>query len=67
MYAPVASRGDNLFSLLPAAAVLLDEPDQLAMKPISGGRRSTPRLTSLVGNLVRPEDLYLSPEHRSER
>jgi transcription-repair coupling factor (superfamily II helicase) len=63
MYAPVASRGDNLFTLIPNAAVLLDEPsitrdeaDQWWEKVNASHERSG------VGNLVRPEDLYLPPD-----
>ncbi|HVP55985.1 MAG TPA: transcription-repair coupling factor [Candidatus Eisenbacteria bacterium] len=62
LYAPVAAPKHTLFELLPAATVVLDEPDML------GGAHDAwwTKLTdvherSLIGNLVRPEDLYLSP------
>ena len=63
LYAPVAGARENFFDLLPGAAVVLDEPDALEetqdawwTKVIEAHDRS------LVGNLVRPEDLYLAPE-----
>ncbi len=63
LYAPVAGAKESFFDLLTGAAVVLDEPDALEetqdawwTKVIEAHDRS------LVGNLVRPEDLYLTPE-----
>ncbi len=62
-YAPVAGADRSVFDLLPRAAVLLDEPDLLH----SEFDRFWTRVNEMhersgVGNLVRPEDLYLTPE-----
>jgi len=63
LYAPVAGAKQTLFDLLPGAIVALDEPDLLNeahhtwwTKLVDAHERS------LIGNLVRPEDLYLNPE-----
>src|SRR5215471_10539530 len=61
-YAPVAGADLTVFDLLPQAAVLLDEPDLLG----SEFERFWTRVGEMhersgVGNLVRPEDLYLPP------
>ncbi len=63
-YAPVAGADRTVFELLPRAAVLLDEPDLLRAefdrfwtRVVEAHERSG------VGNLVRPEDLYLAPHH----
>jgi len=62
-YAPVAGADQSVFDLLPRAAVLLDEPDLLRSefdrfwtRVVEAHERSG------VGNLVRPEDLYLVPD-----
>src|SRR5579864_1504054 len=62
-YAPVAGADHAVFDLLPRAAVLLDEPDLLRSdfdrfwtRVVDAHERSG------VGNLVRPEDLYLVPD-----
>jgi transcription-repair coupling factor (superfamily II helicase) len=62
-YAPVAGANSSIFDLLPRAAILLDEPDQLKpeldrfwTRVVEAHERSG------VGNLVRPEDLYTSPD-----
>jgi transcription-repair coupling factor (superfamily II helicase) len=62
-YAPVAGANRTVFDLLPRAAVLLDEPEQLKAE----FDRFWARVLEMherggVGNLVRPEDLYLPPE-----
>jgi transcription-repair coupling factor (superfamily II helicase) len=63
LYAPVAAKPASFFDLLPNAAVLLDEPEQLAESQDAWWTRlQETHERSLVGNLVRPEDLYLSPE-----
>ncbi len=62
-YAPVAGADQTVFDLLPRAAVLLDEPellrgefDRFWTRVVEAHERSG------VGNLVRPEDLYLVPD-----
>jgi len=62
-YAPVAGADRTVFDLLPRAAVLLDEPDLLR----SEFDRFWTRVEEMhersgVGNLVRPEDLYVAPD-----
>ena len=62
-YAPVAGAESTLFDLLPRAAVLLDEPDQLKQELDRFWTRvAEAHERSGVGNLVRPEDLYLAPD-----
>jgi transcription-repair coupling factor (superfamily II helicase) len=63
LYAPVAGAEQSLFDLLPGATVVLDEPDTLADSHDAWWTKLTEvHERSLIGNLVRPEDLYLSPE-----
>jgi len=62
-YAPVAGADRTVFDLLPRSTVLLDEPDALRAE----FDRFWTRVTEMhersgVGNLVRPEDLYLPPD-----
>ena len=62
-YAPVAGAEHTVFDLIPRASVLVDEPDQLR----SEFDRFWTRVAEMhgrsgIGNLVRPEDLYLPPE-----
>jgi transcription-repair coupling factor (superfamily II helicase) len=62
-YAPVAGADRSVFGLLPRAAVLLDEPDTLHSEfDRFWSRVQEAHERSGVGNLVRPEDLYLTPE-----
>ncbi|HTS06087.1 MAG TPA: transcription-repair coupling factor [Candidatus Eisenbacteria bacterium] len=62
-YAPVAGADRTVFDLLPRATVLLDEPDQLRAEfDRFWSRVGEMHERSGVGNLVRPEDLYLAPE-----
>jgi transcription-repair coupling factor (superfamily II helicase) len=62
-YAPVAGSDRTVFDLLPRAAVLLDEPDLLRSEfDRFWTRVEEAHERSGVGNLVRPEDLYLPPE-----
>src|SRR5579864_6987174 len=62
-YAPVAGSDRTVFDLLPRAAVLLDEPDLLRSEfDRFWTRVGEMHERSGVGNLVRPEDLYLPPE-----
>ena len=68
LYAPVAGADETLFDLLPNAQVLIDEPEQLAdIQDAWWTKVEEAHERSLVGNLVRPEDLYLSPEQWNER
>jgi len=62
-YAPVAGADRSIFDLLPRAAVLLDEPDVLRAEfDRFWTRVAEVHERSGVGNLVRPEDLYLPPD-----
>src|SRR5579871_6845119 len=62
-YAPVAGSDRTVFDLLPRAAVLLDEPDMLRTEfDRFWSRVNEMHERSGVGNLVRPEELYLPPE-----
>jgi transcription-repair coupling factor (superfamily II helicase) len=62
-YAPVAGADRTIFDLLPSAAVLLDEPEQLHQEfDRFWTRVEEMHERSGVGNLVRPEDLYLPPD-----
>src|ERR1700758_1511314 len=63
-YAPVAGSDRTVFDLLPHAAVLLDEPDLLRSEfDRFWTRVGEMHERSGVGNLVRPEDLYVAPEN----
>jgi len=62
-YAPVAGADRTVFDMLPEARVLLDEPELLAREfDRFWTRIGEAHERSGVGNLVRPEDLYLAPE-----
>ncbi|HKF02096.1 MAG TPA: transcription-repair coupling factor [Candidatus Sulfotelmatobacter sp.] len=62
-YAPVAGSDRTVFDLLPRATVLLDEPDLLRSEfDRFWTRVGEMHERSGVGNLVRPEDLYLPPD-----
>ena len=68
LYAPVAGAERDFFDLLPNAPVVLDEPDALDEVHDAWWTKVTEaHERSLVGNLVRPEELYLTPEQWSER
>ena len=61
-YSPVAGADSSIFDLLPRASILLDETDQLKEEFDRFWTRVTEaHERSGVGNLVRPEDLYLPP------
>ena len=63
LYASVAGADRNFFDLLPGATVVLDEPDTLTEAQDSWWTKLTEaHERSLIGNLVRPENLYLNPE-----
>jgi transcription-repair coupling factor (superfamily II helicase) len=62
-YAPVAGADRTVFDLLPRATVLLDEPGVLRAEfDRFWTRVGEMHERSGVGNLVRPEDLYLPPD-----
>ncbi len=62
-YAPVAGANHTVFDLLPRALVLTDELEALKAEFDHGWSRiEQAHESSGVGNLVRPADLYLSPE-----
>jgi transcription-repair coupling factor (superfamily II helicase) len=62
-YAPVAGSAGTIFDLLPNAAVIADEPELLNGELEQFWERvSEAHERSGVGNLVRPSDLYVSPE-----
>ncbi len=68
VYAPVAGADRTFFDLMPRATVVLEEPDALQEVHDSWWTRLTEvHERSLVGNLVRPEDLYLTPEQWQEQ
>ena len=62
-YSPVAGADSTIFDLIPRASILLDEPDQLRQEfDRFWTRVAEAHERSGVGNLVRPEDLYLPPD-----
>ena len=62
-YAPVARESRSLFELLPHAAVLTDERDNLRQElDRTWTRIEEAHERSGIGNLVKPTDLYLSPD-----
>src|ERR1035438_9375875 len=67
-YAPVAGADRTVFGLLPDARVILDEPETLALELDKiWARIEEAHERSGVGNLVRPADLYLTPESWREK
>jgi transcription-repair coupling factor (superfamily II helicase) len=67
-YAPVAGADRTVFDLLPEARVILDEPGTLTQElDRHWTRTEEAHERSGVGNLVRPTDLYLSPEAWAEK
>src|SRR5438874_5153752 len=61
-YAPVAGSAGTIFDLMPNAVVIADEPDALyAGLDASWQKVEDAHERSEIGNLVRPDDLYLSP------
>ncbi|PYX86988.1 MAG: transcription-repair coupling factor [Acidobacteria bacterium] len=62
-YAPVAGADRSLFELMPQAAVMVDEPTNVHNELDKvWSRISEAHERSGVGNLVRPEDIYFSPD-----
>jgi transcription-repair coupling factor (superfamily II helicase) len=67
-YAPLAGADHTIFDLLPDGRVLLDEPEILRQELDKiWGRIQEAHERSGIGALVRPEDLYLSPEGWAEK
>jgi transcription-repair coupling factor (superfamily II helicase) len=67
-YAPVAGADRSVIDLLPRAAVLVDEPDAVKHElERVWSRISEAHERSGIGNLVRPEDLYFTPEALQEK
>jgi len=68
LYAPVGGADGSFFDLLPNAHLVIDEPEQLADAQEAWWTKvEEAHERSLVGNLVRPQELYLSPEQWNER
>ena len=66
LYAPVAGARQAFVDLLPGATVVLDEPDTLSEAHDTWWTKLTEiHERSLVGNLVRPDELYLGPDQWS--
>ena len=62
-YAPVAGAVHSTFDLLPNASVIVDEPSAVRQKNDDWWEKVVDRHErSGVGSLVRPEELYFSPE-----
>jgi len=63
LYAPIVGAKETIFDLVPGAVVLLDEPDALTEAHDAWWTKvADAHERSLVGNLVRPEELYFTPE-----
>jgi len=63
LYAAVAGPGVSIFDLLSNAAVLLSEPSAIKAELEHWWERvEAAHERSNIGNLVRPEDLYLAPD-----
>ena len=63
LYAPLAGTGATLFQSLPAAAVLVDEPELVQEELDRWWERvNQAHLQSGVGELAPPQELYLAPE-----
>ena len=67
-YAPVAGSDQHLFDLLPAAAVVLNEPSAVFAKQEEWWNKVTDRHDrSGVGSLVEPQEIYFAPDRWRER
>ena len=67
-FAPVAGAENTIFDLMPNAPVIMDEPELLGRDFESWWERVTAsHERSLMGNLIRPEDIYLPPEQWSAK
>ena len=62
LYAPVAGAKQSFFDLLLGATIVLDEPDSLNEAHDAWWTKLTEvHERSLIGNLVRPEELFVTP------
>src|SRR6266702_4439 len=62
-FAPVAGADNTIFDLMPDAVVVLEEPERLAEDHDNWWQRlEDAHERSGVGNLIRPEELYITPE-----
>jgi len=68
LYSPLAEAGASLFDLLPRALVLVDE-SATGVRELDLWREKVTRAheSSNIGSLVRPQELYLSPEELKSR
>jgi transcription-repair coupling factor (superfamily II helicase) len=67
-YAPLAGEPHVVFDLMPNAAILVDEPADVGGELDHFWERVREvHERSQIGNLVRPEDLYLSPDNWKDR
>ncbi len=67
-FVPVAGAANSVFDLMPDSAVVIEEPERLAADHDAWWQRvSEAHERSGVGNLVRPDELYLPPEQWRER
>jgi transcription-repair coupling factor (superfamily II helicase) len=67
-YAPVAGAEHTIFDLLPNARVLMDEPERIRRDLDAWWERLVDaHERSGVGNLVRPEELYMPPQDWKRR
>ena len=68
LYAPIAGAAESFFDLLPGATVAMDEPDILGSAQDAWWTKITEaHERSLIGNLVRPGDLFFGPEEWQEK
>ena len=66
LYAPVAGTQGTLFDLMHRPTIVLDEADTLnEAHDVWWTKLTETHERSLIGNLVRPEDMFLSPEEWS--
>lgn len=67
-FAPVAGAENTVFDLMPSARVIIDEPSIVAREHDSWWERVLEAHEhSLIGNLIRPEDLYVTPDEWRSR
>ncbi len=67
-FAAVAGADQTIFDMLPNALVLVDEPERIERDLDAWWERITgAHERSGIGNLIRPEELYLTPEQWQQR
>ncbi|HKT26463.1 MAG TPA: transcription-repair coupling factor [Terriglobales bacterium] len=67
-YAPVAGSGQHLFDLLPRSIVIIDEPSAVSARQEEWWDKVNERHErSGIGTLVRPQEIYFSPEEWNQR